>query len=93
MRLPVFTISAFALLVCLSFSSTLQAEGPNPEKEKELIALLRSEAPAAEKAKALGSEAAAQVKEKAVELGNSVKDAAGRAKESAEDLLKKVPKP
>ncbi len=50
MRLPVFTISAFALLVCLSFSSTLQAEGPNPEKEKELIALLRSEAPAAEKA-------------------------------------------
>ncbi|MEI8379004.1 MAG: HEAT repeat domain-containing protein, partial [Planctomycetota bacterium] len=50
MRHPALTISAFALLICLSFSSTLRAEGPNPEKEKELIALLRSEAPAADKA-------------------------------------------
>ena len=50
MRLPALTISAFALLICLSFSSTLHAEGPNPEKEKELIALLRSEAPSADKA-------------------------------------------
>lgn len=48
-RFPI-TLCACTLLFCFSISSALRAENPDPQKEKELIALLQSDAPGANKA-------------------------------------------
>src|SRR5579863_8222495 len=48
-RRSVLLLAAFAVLVAVS-TREVNAQGPNPEKEAEFIAVLRSDAPGAEKA-------------------------------------------